>query len=141
MSSRRAPRFFGVIQAGQRDWPPPPHDPRERGLVTSVSNWQVRVYPEARARTLAPKGLWQVQLWEPDALLSVLTPSRATGGAYEVLCMRDGWKVRVVTRADLLKLMQREHAGPFLSEPALSRLERWLVPGGAPRAEELRLKQ
>jgi hypothetical protein len=141
MSPRRAPRFFGVIQAGQRDWPPPPHDPRERVLVTTVSNWQVRVYVEARARTLAPKGLWQVQLWEPDAQLSVLTASRATDGAYEVLCMPDGWKVRVMTRADLSKLMRREHAGAFVSEPALARLERWLVPGGAPRADEQPPKQ
>jgi hypothetical protein len=141
MNSRRAPRFFGVIQAGQRDWPPPPHDPRERVLVTTISSWQVRVYAEARARTLAPKGLWQVQLWEPDAQLSVLTASRATGCAYEVLCMRDGWKVRVVTRSDLLKLLHREHSGPFVSEPALARLERWLVPGGSTRGEELRLKE
>jgi hypothetical protein len=141
MSLRRAPRFFGVIQAGQCDWPAPPHDPRERVHVTTVSNWQVRVYSEARARSLVPRGLWQVQLWEPDALLSVLTPSRATGGAYEALSVSDGWKVRVMTRTDLVRLVGREHAGPFVSEPALARLERWLVPRNKPPIEERDAKQ
>lgn len=135
---RRAPRFFGVIQPATRDWPAAPHDPRERIHVTTVSRWQVRVFVEARARTLLQRGLWHIQLWEPEAQLSVLTPSGTTAGSYEVLSMRHGWKVRVQTRADLIKLLHREHDGAFLSEPGLSRLERWLVPGGAPRPEQVR---
>jgi hypothetical protein len=135
---RRAPRFFGVIQPSGRDWPAAPHDPRERLLVTTISRWQVRVFPEVRARSLLQRGLWHLQLWEPEARLSVLTPSATTASTYEVLSLGDGWKVRVESRSDLVKLLRREHEGAFLSEPGLARLERWLVPGGAPRPEQVR---
>src|SRR5688500_11007904 len=67
---------------------PPPHDPEERELAQTIDAWEVRVFADAKFGFFVQRGLWHVQLWHPYARVSVLTPSRLTGGAYEILSAR-----------------------------------------------------
>lgn len=74
--------------------PPAPHDPRDRGLITEHRGWAVRAFAwnSPHHAWLAREGMLHIQLWSPEARVSVLTPSRLTGGAYEV-CL-DGERTR-----------------------------------------------
>jgi hypothetical protein len=58
------------------NWPPPPHDPRERELVLTLRGWQVRLFGENKFQYFVRHGFWHVQLWHVEARVSVLTPSR-----------------------------------------------------------------
>ena len=63
----------------------PQHDPTTRELIAIVGMWQVRQFIATDPRMLYGKthGLSHVQLWQPSAMASVLTPSRLTGGKFE----------------------------------------------------------
>ena len=65
---------------------PAPHDPSERALLHAQYGWQIRTYPWNSSKHLLykTKGMLNLQLWYPEIRLSVLTPSRLTGGQYEV---------------------------------------------------------
>jgi hypothetical protein len=66
--------------------PPSPHDPREREVVSTVGTWQIRQFPasDAKLAYFTGRGFLHVQLWHPEHRVSVLTPSRLTGGRFEV---------------------------------------------------------
>jgi len=70
---------------------PPPHDPDERVVVEVLDRgWDVRVFSadDKRRAYFVPRGFWHLQLWNERARLSVLTPSRLTGGRFE---LRSAW--------------------------------------------------
>ena len=75
------------------NWPPPPHDPRERVLVEYLGDWEIRIFSPTGTfhRYFAAKGMLHVQLWHPGARLSLLTPSPITAGRFEVYPLA-GWK-------------------------------------------------
>lgn len=74
------------------EWPPSPHDPRERVRLFEVGGWEVRDFPEAdpKRRFFARKGLLHLQLWHPQAWFSVLTPSLLTRGEFELFPVSGG---------------------------------------------------
>lgn len=74
----------GPIDVGAGDWPPPPHDPRERELLFLVEGWEVRAFSGSKCDFLFSYGFGHVQLWHAAARVSILTPSRLTYGRYEV---------------------------------------------------------
>ena len=64
----------------------PLHDPDERVLVAELGNgWEMRQFAEhdRRLAYFADKGFAHVQLWNAAATVSVVTPSRLTGGSFE----------------------------------------------------------
>ncbi|MBK7402344.1 MAG: hypothetical protein IPJ34_40440 [Myxococcales bacterium] len=66
---------------------PAAHDPRGRVLLTNLpGDWEVRALDtrDRRFGYCMQRGLWHVQLWQPGARCSVLTPSRFTLGRYDV---------------------------------------------------------
>ena len=77
----------------KRTIPPPPHDPRERCFIETIGDWQVRVFSASSQlhRFFSRHGMLHVQLWHPEAGISVLTPSPITCGQYEVFPVA-GWK-------------------------------------------------
>jgi hypothetical protein len=109
-----------------RPFPPAPHDPRERELVLVVRGWQVRLFSDERFGYFVPRGLWHVQLWQPERGISVLTPSRLTQQAYELFPVAD-WKRRVMAHRELAELVTREHRTPFLSAAELAWVEERFV--------------
>ncbi len=89
-------------------WPPPPHDPRERDLVLRVDSWEIRLFGEHKFQYFVRHGLWHAQLWQPEARVSVLTPSRLTCELYEVFPIA-AWKARAESYDELAELIEREH--------------------------------
>lgn len=62
------------------------HHPHARIPVAEHGGWEVRAWAwnDERHAWLARHGLLHLQLWHPGRAISVLTPSRATAGKYEV---------------------------------------------------------
>lgn len=68
-----------------------PHAPAPRTLLAVLpGGWEVRGFgpSDPRVPFALGRGFWHVQLYEPTARLSVLTPSRLTDGWYEVAAPR-----------------------------------------------------
>jgi hypothetical protein len=98
-----------------------PHAPEERDLVGGAGGWQVRAYPAGRHA--AGRGFLHVQLWDPAAGISILTPSRLTGGCFEVWTPAAG-RCGLVLWAQV----ERALAGVVVPGPAeIAALERWFV--------------
>ena len=66
--------------------PAAPHDPWERAAVHARYGWEIRTYPwnSRLHRVASDNGTLHLQIWYPAVGLSILTPSRLTGGKYEV---------------------------------------------------------
>jgi len=109
-------------------WPPPPHDPRERALVDFVDGWQVRVFPatDPKFRYFVSRRLLHVQLWHPEARVSVLTPSRLTAGCFEAFPYRD-WKIRLRCPDALHRVVRDGHGIALPALPRLAALVLWHV--------------
>jgi hypothetical protein len=94
------------------------HDPAQRVLVGTIGAWELRQSAEAR------RGMAHVQLWEPTARVSIVTPSRATYGCFEARI--DG----VVVAARSWAALRRSLAGRAVDVPSLATMravERWFV--------------
>jgi len=109
-------------QLSVQNFPPAPHDPREREPVIAIAGWQVRLFTDARFRYFVPRGLWHVQLWHDEARISVLTRSALTKGAYEVYPIAN-WKRRATTHEEVHRLLEVEHGTVFLSVQELAWIE------------------
>lgn len=107
-------------------WPPPPHDPREREHVITMSGWEVRIFGEHKFQYFVRHGFWHLQLWRPESRVSVLTPSRLTCDLYEVLPIA-AWKGRALKYPELAQLVRDEHRLELPREMVLLELERALV--------------
>jgi len=103
--------------------PPAPHDPRERELVAHAGAWEVRQFARTGTKHeyFAPRGFLHLQLWEPTAGVSILTPSRLTGGNYE---LHDGDRVALPEWCDVQAYVA-DLAPPGVARMAA--LERWFV--------------
>ena len=106
--------------------PPPPHDPRDRELVMQLGRWEVRVSTGRAFEYFVPRGRWHVQLWHPEAGISILTPSKLTAGAFEAYPSR-GWKARSCDYGALRDWLEAEHDTPLPSDADMSWIERVLV--------------
>lgn len=98
----------------------------ERELAQTIGEWEVRVFADDKFGFFVARGLWHVQLWHPQARVSVLTPSRLTGDAYEIFPV-EGWKRGAATSTDVAKIVSREHDIDFVDEAALRQIERIFV--------------
>ena len=109
------------------NFPPPPHDPRERELLLSAGAWEVRAFGEADPlrHYMVPRGFWHLQLWHP-AGFSILTPSKLTSHLFEGFPLA-GSKHREFHYEELCEVFLREHKlsppGPML----VNALCRWFV--------------
>src|SRR5262245_44318024 len=115
-------------------WPPPPHDPRERVVVAVVDGWEIRAFPpdDSKVAYFVTRGFLHVQLWHPQARVSVLTPSRLTAGRFEAFPC-GGWKAPVEATAHLRSLVERTHGVAMPAAARLAAIIEWYV-----RAEERR---
>src|SRR5687768_16947328 len=100
MGSRRTSAVTG--SQAQVRLPPPPHDPRDRIVVSRAGQWEVRVFSESDPKFvyLMTHGMWHLQLFHPTRGISVLTPSALTRQCYELFPIR-GWKARVSWGSDV----------------------------------------
>lgn len=105
---------------------PPLHAPHDRVVVGQVGAWELRHYREGDRRLayFADKGFAHVQLWHAATGTSILTPSRLTGGEFELWCAPE----RVLCPAwpgVEAELRDRGIAPP--GRHAVRALERWFV--------------
>ncbi|WP_437567191.1 hypothetical protein [Sorangium sp. So ce542] len=107
-------------------WPPPPHDPRERELALVVAGWEVRLFVGRKFEYFVARGFWHLQLWHPEARVSVLTPSRLTCGLYEAYPIAN-WKAQAPDYDKLVALLGGLFAAKLPEKAAVLRLERALV--------------
>jgi hypothetical protein len=93
-----------------------PHDPNDRiavetftvGTTASVfGEWQVRLFDPAGVfrHYLSQQSLLHVQLWNPYFRVSILTPSRLTGGYFESFPVR-GWKIASPQFEDIVRALE-----------------------------------
>lgn len=109
----------GPPQRARRPIPPPrPHDPAERELVGQIGPWQVRRFPlsSAKLEYCARRGFLHLQLWHPEAGVSVLTPSRLTGDQFDVA--GNGTRVVVPAPAALSQVLAAHRVRP----PSMARI-------------------
>lgn len=106
-------------------YPAPPHDPRERIVVTSLDGWEVRNFgPHDRRRAyFAVRGLGHLQLWHAASGVSVLTPSRLTAGRYEASAAH-GWKYRPPDYERLRRELLEELRLPL---PSAALVDAWIA--------------
>lgn len=97
----------------------PPHDPNERECVWRLGRgddeWEVRIFSGRFFEYFVPRGLWHVQLWNPRARVSILTPSKLTAGAWEAFPIR-AWKARRDSWSGTALAVAAEHAGVTLPD-------------------------
>jgi hypothetical protein len=72
------------------------HVPVDRAVIARVSEWEIRCHDARgdRHRSVASRRVLYLQLWNPRARVSVVTPSRLTRDRFEI--WRDG--IRIVVR-------------------------------------------
>ena len=120
--------MFSMTAPLRACWPPPPHDPRERVVLTRADDWQVRSFllTDPKFEYFAPRGLWHLQLWHPEAGISILTPSGLTLDRYEVFPIGE-WKWRVKSHEELVSLLDGVHGVQPPSAGTLHNLESFFV--------------
>ncbi|WP_437630612.1 hypothetical protein [Sorangium sp. So ce854] len=124
--SPRSDRARRAEPAREDGWPPPPHDPRERELALVVAGWEVRIFTGRKFEYFVARGFWHLQLWHPEARVSVLTPSRLTRGLYEAYPI-ENWKAQAPDYDKLAALLGGLFAARLPDASAVLRLERALV--------------
>jgi hypothetical protein len=77
----------------------PLHDPSDRVLLAPIGDWELRQFGEGDSRLayFAKRGFAHVQLWHLEHRVSIVTPSRFTGGHFECWLAGDrfvahGWE-------------------------------------------------
>ena len=120
------------------DWPPRPHDPRDRIAVAGVDAWEVRVFPPGSRhhRYFAGREMLHLQLWDARRGISVLTPSRITAGRYEVFPVHD-WKLAVADFQELRELVAKELGIRLPGTRRQRALEEWFVARDVRAAEAI----
>jgi hypothetical protein len=108
--------------------PPRPHDPADRVPLARIGEWEVRRFEEDGALFgyAAPRGLLHLQLWHPRRAVSLLTPSRLTGGRYEAFPIA-GWKLAAKSLEVIGGVVRGEHGVVVPSPGRMRALERWFV--------------
>jgi len=108
--------------------PPPPHDPRERIIVSRAGAWEVRAFAETDPKFdyLIRHGMWHLQLWHPGERVSILTASALTAGCYELFPVRRR-TARVGSRQEVVALIAGRPGLVAPSVGTLAVLEAWFV--------------
>lgn len=116
--------------------PPAPHHIGDRKIVAELDGWMVRAFPtgDRKFDYLRARGFLHLQLWHPDARVSVLTPSDLTDGLFEIFPVA-GWKART-SAASVRALVAREHRVELLSLTRIAAITEWYVRGAERRAIE-----
>lgn len=109
-------------------WPPPPHDPNERIVLSRVGDWEIRAFAPGGAKHeyFVRRGFLHLQLWNPERRVSVLTPSRLTLGRYEIFPI-NGWKLPETDLAEVIALVREQHGLALPSPRRINALEQWFV--------------
>lgn len=115
-----------ALAASREDWPPPPHDPRERELAMRLGEWDVLLFGERKFQYFVTRGFWHLQLWHPVARVSILSPSRLTRGFYEAYPIAN-WKAQAPDYEQLVSLIAGTHATTLPTAAEIKRVERALV--------------
>lgn len=105
----------------------PLHDWRDRECVALLSSgWELRQFRETDSRRdyFAKKGFGHVQLWHAETGTSIVTPSRLTGGEFELHVFGERYSARL-WKTIARGLVARDIATPLASE--LRAVERWFV--------------
>lgn len=103
---------------------PPLHSPFDRELLARFGPWEVRRHAtdDSRFAYFATRSMLHVQLWHCELRLSVLTPSKLTGGHFEIASStRRAW----VADWDGVLSQLPDHELPRRAE--LAALSLWLV--------------
>ena len=108
------------------EWPPPPHDPRERELAMRLGEWDIRLFGNRKFQYFVTRGFWHLQLWHPAARISVLSPSRLTCGFYEAYPIAN-WKAQAPNYDGLVSLIAGTHGPPLPTTAEIKRAEKALV--------------
>lgn len=114
----------------------PLHAPDQRVLLAEFGAWQLRQFAEGdqRLEYFSLKGFAHVQLWNPAACVSIITPSKLTGGHFEVWI--DGDRFAEPTwRPIEIELAARGIEPPTQHE--IRAIERWFVLPGESRTGRL----
>jgi hypothetical protein len=114
---------------------PPPHDPGERTPVAWVGLWEVRQFPDGDARLayFRPRGFHHLQLWNPAARISILTPSRLTAGLFE-MWPEGGQRSSAATWRQVTEQLRGVELPSAIE---ISALESWFIEREEPRALRL----
>jgi hypothetical protein len=106
-------------------WPPAPHDPREREVVGRVGAWEIRQFPpsDPKLAYFGGRGFLHIQLWHPERGVSILTPSRLTGGRFDVWTEDGCWLSLARWQTVAASLPDVTTPGPLEVEA----IERWFV--------------
>jgi hypothetical protein len=96
-------------------------------LITRVDGWDVRdfAHQDLRRAYLSASGFAHLQLWHPEARVSVLTPSRLTGDRFEAFPIA-GWKRATRDYAELAALIEDAHGVRLLSRTIVEAVLRYL---------------
>jgi hypothetical protein len=92
----------------------------------SVDGWEVRLFGGRKFQYFVTRGLWHVQLWHPAARVSVLTPSRLTGGFYEAYPIAN-WKAQAPDYERLVALIDGVHTVALPRAGMLAMIEKAFV--------------
>ena len=103
--------------------------------MDTLLGWEIRIFPEGdrKAEYFAPRGFLHAQLWHPASRVSVLTPSRLTGGLFELFPYQ-GWKAPVCEPALLRALVIETHGVHFPPLRRLAAIIEWYVRAAERRA-------
>ncbi len=117
-----------LLQNYQAEWPPPPHDPRERCRVGWINDWHVRIFSrqDIKYGYFARHGFLHLQLWHPILRLSILTPSNLTADHYEIFPIRK-WRFRTCCLSHVNEILHEHCQAPSIDPLALRLMERYFV--------------
>ncbi len=117
-----------LLEQISSEWPPPPHDPRERTCVGHIDQWEVRIIrqSEPRHHYFAKRSLLHIQLWHPHLHISILTPSRLTANYYEMFPIQ-GKKIPVCCLNTVNNLLQEYYHLPSLDPLVVNFSERYFA--------------
>ena len=101
--------------------PPLSHDPGTRELIEEIDGWQLRVLVARTRHKRSRSPIADVQLWHPQASVSLLSPSSRGRDRYEVWTARFG-SFAISGAAGLAELVRRLTGLSIL--PAIRRVSR-----------------
>jgi hypothetical protein len=116
----------------------PLHDPTERELVAFAGDWELRQFSESDRRFayFVTKGFAHVQLWHRASGTSIITPSRMTGGNFELFSGTQDLRFAASTWIAIADALDALGVAPP-SRHEVRAIERWFVLPNETRAGRL----
>ncbi|GJL50276.1 MAG: hypothetical protein NPIRA01_15030 [Nitrospirales bacterium] len=115
-----------LLEGISSQWPPPPHDPRDRTRVGRIDGWEVRMFSQhdTQRKYFVHKAFTHLQLWHPNWKVSVLTPSHLTGNFYELFPFR-GAKLPICCITTVNNILQQQLEVPGIDPMILQFMEQY----------------